>query len=161
MVYGVWTCAKAAGSPGSHCTSSSHPSRYYQAPDDLRKKIKATGFLSAKSYGHLWGNTFPARKPSPIVAPVVLGSVCPLVGLHLLTYINVLGKLFSEKGQLWNPEGESPKCSHWVLAFQAILFSSLCLSYSFDISTQPGRCGPRGRKESDMTEQLSIVQNAE
>lgn len=105
MVYGVWTCAKAAGSPGSHCTSSSHPSRYYQAPDDLRKKIKATGFLSAKSYGHLWGNTFPARKPSPIVAPVVLGSVCPLVGLHLLTYINVLGKLFSEKGQLWNPEG--------------------------------------------------------
>jgi len=77
-------------------TSTSHPSGYYQAPEDLRRKIKATGFLSAKFYGHLWGNTFPAHKPSPILAPVVPGSVCPLDGLHLLTYINVLGKLFNE-----------------------------------------------------------------
>ena len=105
-------------------TATSHPSRYYQAPDDLRKKRKATGFLSAKSYGHLWGNIFPAHKPSPILAPVVPGSVCPLVGLHLLTYINVLGKLLSEKSQLWDP-GESPKCSQWVLAFYFLLCAFL------------------------------------
>lgn len=118
---------------------------YYSITDDLREKIKALDFLltpnptgvsQASSSGQVWGNMFPAQKPS---LPHRLWFQVPgalwLIYV-LLTWINVSGKLFSEKRQLQNLEGQSTKCPHWALAFQAVfLHSSLCVPYSSEMST--------------------------
>ena len=79
--------------------------------------------------------------PSPPLSPVVSSSMYPLADSPVLTSITVSDKLFREKSQCKNLEGRSPKCHHWVLAFQSIsLLSSLCFSYSSEIFTVPMQC---------------------